>query len=321
MEGRDIDLKQVQHPEAPPGLHLDYGLDFQSRRVEDIAPTLTSPLLSSLVDNIHQLEEPVIPKRPTSFKADGGLWGLNWAPPKADTLDTSCKEGVASGALADNRETLEDEPSSRGGSTLGQPLFEDMAEIIISEDNESDFPVEVTEAAPSPRRVRAQCRRQSSEGQDTHMPPPKKWATKEEEGSMPQREANLPRGMKMEDILPRRYETLTTNNSWVQEVRCSLLGSEAGTTPSKEDINTSEQFMPRAAAWESEPPDIITDHWLPILWREGFLAECHPNQFTMEPDWVPLYTKACLQKHIPAALSAFPNAGPLSLTAVVPPDF
>ena len=71
----------------------------------------------------------------------------------------------------------------------------------------------------------------------------------------------------MEDILPRRYETLAADLSWVYQVRCSLLGLEAGTTLSKEDIDTSEQFVPRAAAWKSEQPEVITDHWLPILWE------------------------------------------------------
>ena len=75
------------------------------------------------------------------------------------------------------------------------------------------------------------------------------------------------------------------------------------------------------AARESEPPEVITDHWLPILQEEGLLAECHPDQFTAEPDWVPLYTKDSLEKHLPAALSTFVNTGPPSLTAVVPPDF
>ena len=28
MEGRDIDLKQITHTVVPPGLHLDYDLDF-----------------------------------------------------------------------------------------------------------------------------------------------------------------------------------------------------------------------------------------------------------------------------------------------------
>ena len=121
--------------------------------------------------------------------------------------------------------------------------------------------------------------------------------------------------------MPKRYETFTADNNWVHQVRCSLLGLETGTTPSKEDIDTSEHFIPRAAARESEPPEVITGHWLPILQEEDLLAECHPNQFTAETEWVPLYTKDILEKHLPASLSAFVNAEPPSLTAVVPPDF
>ena len=159
------------------------------------------------------------------------------------------------------------------------------------------------------------------EDQDPHPSPPKKWATKKEEESTLQWEAALPRGVKTEDILPRRYETLAADLSWVHQVRCSLLGLEAGTMPSKEDIDTSEWFIPRVAAWELEQPEVITDHWLPILQEEGLLAECPSNQFATEPDWVPLYTKDSLVKHLPTTLSTFPNAGPPNLTAVVPPDF
>ena len=66
-EGRDIDLGQVMSTVVPHRLHLDYDLDFRTRRVDDVAPTLISPLLSSLVGNIHQLERPEIPGEPTSF--------------------------------------------------------------------------------------------------------------------------------------------------------------------------------------------------------------------------------------------------------------
>ena len=61
---------------------------------------------------------------------------------------------------------------------------------------------------------------------------------------MPRWEAVLPTGAKVEDILPKRYETFAADNNWVHWVRCSLLGLETGTTPSKEDINTSEHFVP-----------------------------------------------------------------------------
>ena len=125
----------------------------------------------------------------------------------------------------------------------------------------------------------------------------------------------------MEDLLPKRYKTYTVDNNWAQRVRCSLLGLETGTTPSREDIDTLEHFVPGAAASESEPPEVITDHWLPILWEEGLLAECHPDQFTAAADWVPLYIPDSLEKHLPATLSAFVSMELPSLTAIVPPEF
>ena len=108
---------------------------------------------------------------------------------------------------------------------------------------------------------------------------------------MPQQEAALPRGVKEEDILHKRYETFTADNDWVQHVRGSLLGLENGATPSKEDINTSEHFVPQVAASEPEPPEVVATHWLPILWEQGYLMECHPDKFTAAGDWVSLYTQ------------------------------
>ena len=124
--------------------------------------------------------------------------------------------------------------------------------------------------------------------------------------------------MKEEDILQKRYETFTMDNDWVQSVRSSLLGLEDGATPSKEDINTSEHFVPRVAASEPELPEVVANHWLPILQEQGYLAECHPNKFTAVEDWVPLYTPEGLEKHLPVALSTFVSTEPPSLTGMVP---
>ena len=45
-----------------------------------------------------------------------------------------------------------------------------------------------------------------------------------------------------------------------------------------------------------------------------------PDQFTATADWILLYTHEGLQKYLPAALSAFPSQGVLSLIAVMPPE-
>ena len=137
----------------------------------------------------------------------------------------------------------------------------------------------------------------------------------------PHQEEALPKGVRPEDILPKRYDTLSGDNKWAQRVRCSLLGLETGTTPSKEDINSSKRFTPRAATWETEPPEIITDHWLLIFQEEGLLTECPPDKFTSRPGWVLLYTKDSLMKHLPAVLSAFSGSGVPSLMAVKPAEF
>ena len=151
--------------------------------------------------------------------------------------------------------------------------------------------------------------------------PPKKRATEEKEESPPPREAVLPRGVSEEDFLPKRYEIFTSDHDWVQRIRCSLLGLEADTMPSRRDIDNSSHFVPQAVASESDLPEVITNHWLPILRREGLLMKCPLDQFTALVDWVPLYTHEDLQKYFPVALPSFPSQGTPSLTAVVPPKF
>ena len=125
----------------------------------------------------------------------------------------------------------------------------------------------------------------------------------------------------MKDLLPRRYEVFASDYEWVQSVRGSILGLEADDSPSRKEIEASSHFRLRMAASETEPPEVIAEHWLPNLRKDGLLVECPPEQFTIPADWIPLYTHEGLQKYLPAALSAFPSQGVPSLIAVAPPEF
>ena len=62
---------------------------------------------------------------------------------------------MASEKPANEGEILEDKPHGQEESLQDQPLFEpnpeEVAEIIISEGDEIDFPIEVPEAASTPR--------------------------------------------------------------------------------------------------------------------------------------------------------------------------
>ena len=104
------------------------------------------------------------------------------------------------------------------------------------------------------------------------------------EESLPPHEAVLPKGVSEEDIPPKRYEVFTLDYNWVQSIRSSLLGLEAGTSPSRKDIDNSSHFVPWVAASESDLPEVITEHWLPILRREGLLVECPPQTSSL-PQW------------------------------------
>ena len=195
-EGRDIDLGQVASTMVPHGLHLDYDLDFQNRRVDDVAPILTSPLLSGLVSNLHQFERPEVPREPASFEVDENLWGHGGVPPKLDLPGPSHDEGIASKRPASEGEAQGTEPPGQGESPRDQPPLEpdpeDITEIVISEDD--DTTIQEPQGSSTPRNEPDQCWKQSPEDQSPHQSPPKKWATREEDKSTPQWEAALPEG-------------------------------------------------------------------------------------------------------------------------------
>ena len=246
-EGRDIDLEQVTPHVVHPGLHQDYDLDFQTWRVDDIAPTLTSPLLSGLISNICLLGRPGVPREPVSSSAEEGLWGHSRAPTRPDVPGPSCNGGLVPHMPPGEVEAKENKPHGQGGIDLDQTLPgpdpEDVAAVVISDDDEPDLPIDMPLAASTPKVEPAWNQRRPLEDRSPCSSPPKKRAT-EEERSTPPCEAVLPRGVTEEDILPKRYETFTSDHDWVQQVRCSLLGLEAGTTPSRKDIDTSDHFVP-----------------------------------------------------------------------------
>ena len=287
-EGRDIGVWLVAPDVLPPGLCLDYDPDSETRGVDDIAPVFTPSLLSGLVGNIHGFERPEVPTQPIPFKAGVGMAAHEWIPPKTEALGPSHEVGMIPLTPVSKGEVSKCEPLDKGTSQCNSPMFEvdpeEVAEVIVSNDEDLDLILEVPPTISTPANEPAPRRKQGADDQDSSSPPSRKCTTKEEGMSTPFQEEALPKGVRLEDILPKRYDTLSGDNEWVQQVRCSLLGLETGTTPSKEDINSSKQYTPRPVAWKTEPPEIIMDHWLPILQEEGLLTECLLRFWSAQPD-------------------------------------
>ena len=287
-----------------------------------MAPILTPALLSGLAGNLVGLEKFRASPLSSSFEIKDSMKGFASGPsmsgapgaPLEVDLDLMVPDSVDDMVKCETFSHKMSQPDSPTPDVTPG----DISEIIIDDDDDDlDKTIEELQtpvAEPTPRKKR------TLDGASSSSSPSKKHATQEEETATLPLEDDLPTGVKLEDILPKRYDTLCSDHPWVHKVRCSLLGLPVGTMPSREDIDSSEWFIPRATCKEPDPPEVVAEHWLPVLREEGLLVECPRDQFPIQLGWVPLYTPESLTKYLPVALTAFPGSTPPSLSAVVPPQ-
>ena len=287
-EGREVNPDQVTPHVVHPGLHQDYNLDFRMRRVDDIAPTLTSPMLSGLVSSVRLAGRPEVPKRPASPKMEEGLWARGGAPAGPDVPGPSHIGGPMETEGTNHwsrRELISTQPflhlTQRTQLPSSYQMMTRLASLLVGLRPSLHQKLSWPGARSDPWRT----------GVHAHL--------LQRSGLQKKRRRVH---LLVKQFSPKRYGIFTLDYNWVQSVRGSLLGLEAGALPSRRDIDNSSCFVPRAAASKSDLPEVITEHWLPIPRREGLLMECPPDQFTAPADWVPLYTHEGLQKYQPAAL-------------------
>ena len=227
-EGREVNPDQITHPVVHPVLHQDYASDFQLRRVNDIAPTLTLPILAGIASSMHFPKRPMMPEGPETPKTKEGLQGGGGALAQPATPGPS--------HIGEPMEMEGEKPLGAGPINLNVTILadlpEDPADIAILDDDELSSPDNYPEAISTPiREVASDCKR-SSEDTSPSTSPRKKWA-KEEMESPPPPDASLPKGTMEKDLLPRRYQVFASDYEWVQHVRGSLLRLEADDSPSR----------------------------------------------------------------------------------------
>ena len=154
MEGRDIGVGPVTHDVLPSGVCLDYDPDFETRGVNDIAPVLTPSLLSSPVGNICGLEKPEIPTQPILFEAENGMGDRGWIPLKLEALDPSHDVGMTPQTPVSKGEVSKCKPLDQEMSQRDQFVFEvnpeEVAEVIVSDDDDLDLTLEEPQAISMP---------------------------------------------------------------------------------------------------------------------------------------------------------------------------
>ena len=106
----------------------------------------------------------------------------------------------------------------------------------------------------------------------------------------------------------------------VQEVRARILGLDEGEEVTQEVLDSSSTFHLRWAADETHLPTVIGAHWIDHLNKDGRIAKCKPHNFKFEDEWLPLYTRAGVTRHVSGLSSLLNTQGGSPLIAVIPPD-
>ena len=106
----------------------------------------------------------------------------------------------------------------------------------------------------------------------------------------------------------------------VQEVRAWILDLKQGEEITQQVLDSSPTFHLRRAANETRPPAVIGAYWIDHLDTGGRIAKCKPHDFKFEDEWLPLYTRAGVTRHVSDLSSLLKTQGDSPLIAVIPPD-
>ena len=106
----------------------------------------------------------------------------------------------------------------------------------------------------------------------------------------------------------------------VQEVCAQILKLQEGQVATQQVLDSSPTFRLRRAADEAHPPAVIGEHWIDYLNAGGHIAKYKPHNFKFEDEWLPLYTRAGVTRHVSGLSSLLKTHGDSPLIAVMPLD-
>ena len=98
----------------------------------------------------------------------------------------------------------------------------------------------------------------------------------------------------------------------VQEVLAQILELQEGEVVTQQVLDSSPMFR--------HPPTVIGEHWIDHLDAGGHIAKCKPHDFKFEDEWLPLYTRAGVTRHVSGLSFLLKTQGDSPLIAVIPPD-
>ena len=117
-----------------------------------------------------------------------------------------------------------------------------------------------------------------------------------------------------------QFELFQKDLPVVQEVRARILELQEGQVVTQQVLDSSPTFRLRWAADETRPPAVIGEHWIDYLDAGGHIVTCKPHDFKFEDEWLPLYMREGVTRHVSSLSSLLKTHGDSPLIAVIPPD-
>ena len=305
-----IEQKEVEAPGAvglPQGLDLRYEEDFLEKQRHQIPPIFSDPLfiINMAKAVFKEVKPPVVLKVLPSANSH-----------KVPSTPNQSEDG------GPKLEVLELKESAPSTSQSCQQVQEQISEASNTDSDKADEPTPEEEQPLRSLKVRLPLKLLKRSNKATTSSP-KDGATPSKvrkELEAEEAEATALTGPSEAALHKARFKLYEQDLPEVQEVRAWNLGLDEGEKVTQEILDSSPTFHLRWVANETHPPTVIGVHWIDHLNNEGRIAKCKPHNFKFEDEWLPLYTRAGVTRHVSGLSSLLNTQGDSLLIAVIPPD-
>ena len=219
-------------------------------------------------------------------------------------------------------EVSKPEESAPSTSQPSQQVQEQISEASDTDSGKADEPTPEEEQPPRSLKVKLplgllkSSHKATTSSSKDGATPSKVW----KESVAEEAEATASTGPSEAALQKARFELYEKDLPEVQEVRAQILGLDKGEKVTQEVLDSSPAFHLRQAADKTRPPTVIGVHWIDHLNNEGRIAKCKPRNFKFEDEWLPMYTRAGVIRHVSGLSSLLNTQGDSPLIAVIPLD-
>ena len=302
--------KEVEAPKVvglPPNLDLQYKESLLDKQRHLLPPIFSDPLfLPNMAKAVFRVAKPLV---------------VSQVLPAARSREVS-SDPPQPGGGGPEQQVLKSEESVPSTSQSTPEVQEQISEASSTDSDGVDEPPPEKEPPRRSLKVRLPLKllkrghHATANGSKDGVTPSK--VCKEPEAD--EAGVGIPTGPSEAALQKARFELFQKDLPAVQEVRARILELKEGEEITQQVLDSSPAFHLRQAANESRAPSIIGDHWIDHLDAGGHIAKCKPHDFKFDDEWLPLYTRAGITRHMSGLSSLLKTQGDSPLIAVVPPD-